>query len=69
MSGSVSVLIIREDPKWLQKASEAELRVYLAELDAMPDTPEKVRLTKEFDAECNRRMTEDYESRAGGEWI
>lgn len=69
MCDNISVTIERTDPKWLQKASEAELRIWLAELDAMPNTPNKARLLKEFNAECDRRMTKDYESRAGGEWI
>lgn len=51
--------------KWLEKASEDDLRAYLNQYDD-DKHPDEIRL---FNEECRRRTLKDYDSKANGEWI
>lgn len=62
--------IVDQDPKWMRTASNEELQEFLHRyLDEMDDSPKYRELKKAFDAECNRRSGEYYESLNNGEWI
>lgn len=61
--------IERNATAWLAKASEEDLRSFVAMLDSMVDSPHRPEMLRAFNKECNRRASADFETRGGGEWI
>lgn len=59
-----------QDVSMFQTATDEELSVLLHEhIEKMPDGPERDKIYRAFEKECNRRSREYYEKLNQGEWI
>lgn len=60
---------VRRDAAWMRYASVGELQEFVKVLDELEDSPRRRKLLEAFNKECDRRASEDYARRSGGEWI